>query len=254
VFTGDTGYLDTGGALGYSIHLGLRQTLWFVLANLAVVTLAVASWRRFRANLDLWIWTGAGIIAVAGGFRFFGHYYLQLVPPLALLATGPIVHASRRTLAVVAVVVAVPIAFFVQKAITSHLSRTEVVARDLGAYVRRTVPDNQPILVWGHLPEVYWQSGRRPATRFATTGFLTGQSGGRPPSLTGMQYAAPGAWSDFEADLRSHPPALVLDLAPANVRNSRYENRDRFPRFYRYLDRHYRPVAHVDGVVAYVPR
>jgi hypothetical protein len=128
------------------------------------------------------------------------------------------------------------------------------VARDVSAFVRRTVPENQPILVWGHLPEVYWQSDRPPATRFATTGFLTGQSGGRPPSLTGMQYAAPGAWSDFEADLRSHPPALILDLAPANVRNSRYENRRRFPRFYHYLDRHYRPVAHVDGVVAYVPR
>ncbi len=69
-----------------------------------------------------------------------------------------------------------------------------------------------------------------------------------------MQYAAPGAWSDFETDLRSHPPALVLDLAPANVRNARYENRARFPRFYRYLDHHYRPIAHVDGVVAYVPR
>jgi Dolichyl-phosphate-mannose-protein mannosyltransferase len=254
VFTGDTGYLDTGGAVGYSVHLGLRQTLWFVLGNIAVVSLAVVSLRRHRANLDLWLWTGAGIIAVASGFRFFGHYYLQLVPPLALLATGPIVNASKRALAVVAVVVAVPVAFFAQKALASHLSRTEVVARDLSAYVRRTVPENRRILIWGHLPEVYWQADRPPATRFATTGFLTGQSGGRPPSLTGMQYAAPGAWTDFEADLRAHPPALVLDLAPANVRNARYESQARFPRFGRYLRSHYREIARVDGVVAYVPR
>ena len=254
VFTGDTGYLDTGGAIGYSVHLGLRQTLWFVLANLAVVSLAVVSWRRIRANLDLWLWTAAGVVAVASGFRFFGHYYLQLVPPLALLATGPIVNASKRTLAVIAVVVAVPVGFFAQKALTSHLSRTEVVARDVSAYVRRTVPENGRILIWGHLPEVYWQTDRRPATRFATTGFLTGQSGGRPPSLTGMQYAAPGAWTDFEADLRAHPPALVLDLAPADVRNARYESQARFPRFGRYLRSHYRAVARVDGVVAYVPR
>jgi HAMP domain-containing protein len=254
VFTGDTGYLDTGGAFGYSVHLGLRQTLWFVLGNLAVVALAVASWRRFRANLDLWLWTAAGMVAVVSGFRFFGHYYLQLLPPLVLLATGPIVNASKRTLAVVAVVVAVPVVFFVQKALASQLSRTEAVARDLSAYVRRTVPQNQRILVWGHLPEVYWQSDRPPATRFATTGFLTGQSGGRPASLTGMQLAAPGAWTDFDADLRAHPPALVLDLAPANVRNSRYESQARFPRFGRYLQRHYREIARVDGVVAYVPR
>lgn len=254
VFTGDTGYLDTGGAFGYSVHLGLRQTLWFGLGNLAVVTLAVASWRRFRANLDLWLWTAAGVVAVVSGFRFFGHYYLQLLPPLALLATGPIVNASKRTLAVVAVVVAVPVVFFVQKALASHLSRTEVVARDLSAYVRRTVPENQRILVWGHLPEVYWQADRPSATRFATTGFLTGQSGGRPASLTGMRLAAPGAWTDFEADLRAHPPALVLDLAPADVRNSRYESQARFPRFGRYLQRHYREIARVDGVVAYLRR
>jgi hypothetical protein len=254
VFTGDTGYLDGGGALGYSVHLGLRQTLWFVLANVAVVTLAVLSLRRFRVNVDLWLWTAGGVIAVASGFRFFGHYYLQLGPPLALLATGPLVNASKRTLAVVAVVVAVPIAFFVHKALASPLSRTEVVARDLAAYVRRTVPANGRLLIWGHLPEVYWQADRLPATRFATTGFLTGQSGGRPPSLTGMQYAAPGAWTDFESDLRSHPPALVLDLAPADVRNARYESQARFPRFGRFLHRHYREIARVDGVVAYVPR
>jgi len=218
------------------------------------VSLAVVAWRRFRGNLDLWLWTAAGVVAVVSGFRFFGHYYLQLVPPLVLLATGPIVNASKRTLAVIAVVVAVPVGFFAQKALTSHLSRTEVVARDVSAYVRRTVPENGRILVWGHLPEVYWQTHRRPATRFATTGFLTGQSGGRPPSLTGMQYAAPGAWTDFEADLRAHPPALVLDLAPADVRNARYESQARFPRFGRYLRSHYRVVARVDGVVAYVPR
>jgi hypothetical protein len=254
VFTGDTGYLDTGGAVGYSVHLGLRQTLWFVLANIALVGLAAAAWRKVRANLDLWLWTLGGIVAVVSGFRFFGHYYLQLLPPLALLATGPIVNASRRTLAVLAVVVAVPVGFFAQKALASHLSRTEIVVRDLNAYVRRTVPDTRPILIWGHLPEVYWQTDHPPATRFATTGFLTGQSGGRPPSLTGMDLAAPGAWADFEADLRAHPPALVLDVAPANVRNSRYESQARFPRFGQYLRRHYRPVARVDGVVAYIPR
>jgi dolichyl-phosphate-mannose-protein mannosyltransferase len=254
VFTGDTGYLDTGGALGYSVHLGLRQTLWFVLANLAVVALAVVSLRRFRANLDLWLWTAVGVVAVASGFRFFGHYYLQVVPPLALLATGPIVNASKRTFAVIAIAVAVPVGFFVHKALTSHPSRTEVIARDLSAYVRRTVPQNARLLIWGHLPEVYWQADRPPATRFATTGFLTGQSGGRPPSLTGMQYAAPGAWTDFEADLRAHPPALVFDLAPADVRNARYESQARFPRFGRYLRAHYREVTRVDGVVAYVPR
>ena len=254
VFTGNGGYLSLGGATGYVIHLGLRQTLWFALANVALVGLAVAAFRHRRADIDLWLWVASAVLAVATGLRFFGHYYLQLLPPLALLATRPLLHASRRALAAVAVVIAVPVGFFVHQALSSHRSRTELVTQDLVAYVRRTVAPNQRILVWGHLPEVYWQSGRAPATRFATTEFLTGQSGGRPPNLDGMQDAAPGAWADFEHDLRAHPPALVLDLAPANIRNARYESLARFPRFGDYLRRHDRVVAIIDNVVAYAPR
>jgi Dolichyl-phosphate-mannose-protein mannosyltransferase len=251
VFTGNGGYLGVGGALGYVVHRGLVQTLWFVLANIGLVVLALVATRAGREDVDLWLWVGAGVLAVATGLRFFGHYYLQLLPPLALLATRPIVHASRRVLAAVAVVVAVPVGFFVHQAFAMPRSHTEQVTHDLVAYVRRTVPPDERIFVWGHLPEVYWQSGRRPATRFATTEFLTGLSGGRPNDLTGEQDAAPGAWADFDADLAAHPPALVLDLAPADVRGGRFEELSRFPRFGEYLAHHYRPVATIDGVVAY---
>ncbi len=254
VFTGNGGYLDVGGTLGFTLHRGLTQTLWFVLANLALVGLAVLAARRWRRDVDLWLWVGAAVVAVATGFRFFGHYYLQLLPPLSLLATGPLLRVSWRVLTAVAVIVAVPVAFFVEKSFATGPSHTDHVAADLATYVRRTVAPNDRILVWGHLPEVYWRSGRLPATRFATTEFLTGQSGGRPPSLAGMRDAAPDAWADFDADLRAHPPALVLDLAPANIRNARYEAIPRFPPFRDYLARRYRVIAHVDGVTAYAPR
>jgi Dolichyl-phosphate-mannose-protein mannosyltransferase len=251
VFTGNGGYLSTGGALGFIVHRALIQTLWFILANIALVTLAVLASRRWRTDLDLWLWVAAGALAVATGLRFFGHYYLQLLPPLALLATRPLVGASRRALAAAAIAVAVPIAFFAHQEIGRPPSRTEQVATALTRYVQRTVPPDGRILVWGHLPEVYWQSARPPATRFATTEFLTGESGGRPPSVAGMKYATPGAWADFEADLAAHPPELVLDLAPANIRGGHSEAIPRFPRFATYLARHYRPVGTLDGVVAY---
>jgi hypothetical protein len=254
VFTGNAGYLATGGSVGFTIHRGLVQTLWFVLANVALVGLAALAWRRRRLDVDLWLWAASAVVAVATGLRFFGHYYLQLLPPLALLATRPLVTASRRAWAATAVALAVPIAFFAHQQVGTRPSHTEVVAADLTRYVRRTVGPDDRILVWGHLPEVYWRSGRPPATRFETTEFLTGESGGRPPSVAGMRYAAPGAWPDFEADLRAHPPVLVLDLAPANVRNGRYEAIARFPRFGRFLARRYRPVATIDGVEAYTRR
>ena len=101
---------------------------------------------------------------------------------------------------------------------------------------------------------MYWKSDRPPATRFETTGFLTGLSGGRPPSRVGMQYAAPEAWDDFDADLRTHPPELIFNLSPADIRNAKYFPPAKFPRFGNYLARDYRQVATVDGVPVYAPR
>jgi hypothetical protein len=44
--------------------------------------------RRFPGGFDrsLWLWLLASAAGVSAGFHFYGHYFLQLVPPLALLA------------------------------------------------------------------------------------------------------------------------------------------------------------------------
>jgi hypothetical protein len=254
VFTSNDGYLGANGVLGYTLHRGLVQTTWFVLANVAIVALCVAAARRWRDDADLWLWVLAGVIAVASGLRFFGHYYLQLLPPLSLLATRPLARASTRALAAVAVAVVVPIAYLAVPAYKRDNSPTQRAGRALAAYARAHTRPGAHILVWGHLPEAYWRSDRPPATRFETTGFLTGLSGGRPPSRVGMQYAAPEAWDDFDADLRAHPPALIFDLSPADIRNAKYFPPAKFPRFGDYLRRGYERVATVDGVGVYAPR
>jgi len=254
VFTSNEGYLDANGVVGYVLHRGLVQTLWFLLANLAVVVLCVLAARRWRDDADLWLWVLAGAVAVASGLRFFGHYYLQLLPPLSLLATRPLLRAPARALAAVAVAVAVPIGYLAVPAYRRDDSPTQRAGRALAAYARAHTRPGASILVWGHLPEVYWRSDRRPATRFETTGFLTGLSGGRPPSRVGMQYAAPEAWDDFDADLRAHPPALIFDLSPADIRNAKYFPPEKFPRFGDYLSRDYHRIATVDGVAVYAPR
>jgi hypothetical protein len=254
VFTSNDQYVDVRGVVGFATGLFLRESMHFALAHAAVVVLAACAWRRRRDDADLWLWTAAGLLAVASGFRFFGHYYLQLLPPLCLLATRPLLGASKRALAAVAVVMLATAAWFAVAAFIQPQGKTERVAADLASYARAHVAPGRQILVWGHLPEVYWKSDRPTASRFATTGFLTGLSGGRPPSRVGMQYSTPEAWDDFEKDLRDHPPALIFDLAPADVRNASTAPPARFPRFGRFLDLHYRKVARVDSVAVYAPR
>src|SRR5262249_32583238 len=126
--------------------------------------------------------------------------------------------------------------------------------RPLADHVRKSTRPTDRIAIWGHYPEVYWASGRRPATRFIHTGFLTGASSARPIGAVTEQWAMPGAWEMFFDDLRRHPPRLFVDTAPAALRD--YENYPiaLYPRLRDYLAAHYREQARVDRVVVYVPR
>src|SRR5581483_5649372 len=101
---------------------------------------------------------------------------------------------------------------FVALAFVTHpriLHRYDRITAAIDASTR----PGERIFVWGQFPQLYWASGRQPATRFLTSGFLTNFSGGRSPSHIGPEYAVDGAWDDFSADLGAHPPALIIDAS-----------------------------------------
>ncbi|HEX2738736.1 MAG TPA: glycosyltransferase family 39 protein [Acidimicrobiia bacterium] len=251
VFTSNGGYLDVGGAFSYVLREGFANTLMFLVANAALFMLLPAAWRRRRENLDLWLWAASAAIGVSIGFRFFGHYYLQLLPPLSLLATGPLVRASRRLVTVAATLVALPLVWFGGAAVATAMVSTPASYHAISAYIDAHTKSADRIFVWGHYPEVYWSSDRIPASRFVTTGFLTGHSGGRPADQVGQDLAVPGAWKDFLDDMQVHPPALILDTSPANIRNAALYPPEAFPQFASYLYQNYDKVATVDYIDVY---
>jgi hypothetical protein len=258
VVTGNGNYLNVDGALGYVLHAAWHESFLFLIGHLGLIALLPWAWKHRRQDADLWLWLGSAVLAVATGLRFFGHYYLQLLPPLCLLATRAL--ATPRPLPRRAVVVAVTVAAFGSAlgfyvpAITAQDSSDAEIALNVASYVRTHTHPGDRVLVWGHAPEVYWLSDRRPATRFLTTGFVTGASGGRPPNHVGEQLAAPGAWDDFLADLAAHPPALVIDMSQANQRHAGAYAPEHFPQFRRYLfNGRWREVAAVAGAGIYAP-
>jgi len=252
--------------LGNGSYVGLDAASLYVGGMFALMTVAFAAcqapllfwlpsaWRdaeRRRAERDLWIWLASSCVAVAFGFHFFGHYYLQLLPPMVLLAAGSLARASelagRRTVAV-ALVGALGfslIGYWVQP--FGDEPRYESVSEYLVDHVR---PSDR-VLVWGQVPEIYWASGTRPATRFVTTGFLTGHWGGRPASPDTVDAATPGAWDLFFTDFAAHPPEYVLDTSPAAIRGSELYPISRFPELQRVIDRRYRFVETIDGISIY---
>ncbi len=253
VFTSNGSYLDASGVLGYALRLGYHQTLWFLFGSLALVLLTPLAWSHWREDLDLWLWLATGVIAVVAGLRFFGHYYLQLLPPLTLLGMRGLTAVPRLRRVPACLLVAIlalgPAAYFLGPAFTGHNSKDTRVALAVGAYVAAHTTAGQRVLVWGQAPEVYWSSDRRPAVRFATTGFVTGTSGGRPHDHVGERYAVPGAWKDFLDDLQHHPPVLIANMSTANQRQASHYPPSHYPQFARYLARGgWHRVATVDGV------
>jgi len=248
--TGNGGYASLRGSISATIGRGMAMSWAFVGLNLGLVALAAVAARRRIGTVDLWLWLAGGALAVVVGLRFFGHYYLQMLPPLALLGAGvvPDLTPKLRRLAVgfTAAAAAVMFAVAFLPADERGLLRYGAVA----AEVKRMTAPGETVFVWGEFPEIYWASGRDSATRFIHTGFITGQSGGRDDGVARPSDGLPGAWGLLDEDFRAHPAALIVDTSEANIRGSKYFPLERTSLWVR-IRNDYVLVTTVDGVRFY---
>jgi hypothetical protein len=234
--TGNASYLGASSLLGLGSRAGLSLAVYGV-SHLALVWLGGRAWSERHENLDLWLWLLSALVGVAIGQHFFGHYYLQVLPPLAAIAATQIDRISARwVLNATAAFTAI------------WLTACIIVPRpDLPPYVRlvaqidRLSDRDDPILVWGVFSEATWASSRPMASRFPHTNFVTGVDQGRPTE---------GALGELCADLAARPPTLIIDTSPANVRDSGKAPMLDVPEM-RAVLASYRAEANVDGIVIY---
>jgi hypothetical protein len=195
------------------------------------------------------VWLVSSVLAVAAGFQFYGHYYLQLLPPLVLLGVAALRHLPRlwKPAAVWTAVAAGAFLTWGFTVPTTELDHSRAVVSAIRAH---TTPSST-LLVWGMHPEHYWLARRTPASRFLTAGFLTNFSGGRGDSSAriGERYAVPGAWRAFSHEMARHPADLIVD----DSRGAAY-GPAHMPTLRALLAKDYRRVATVDGTVLYAHR
>ncbi len=217
-------------------------------------------WAGQRAGLTALIGlVVASAIGTAAGGRFYNHYYIQMIPALALLA-APYFAAlwtgatrARHWLLRPAVtywwlaltVVGFSISHWLWLAPLRPTSET-------GRYLAAHASPNDKLFVWGQAPRIYLESRLRPACRYVVTfplsGYVFGWNDQSILHLDTRKWIVPGAWQHLEEDFEKHPPAYIVDVqVPA--KNAHYPVRD-FPILARLLAEHYHAVARTaEGVI-----
>ncbi|MET9483942.1 glycosyltransferase family 39 protein [Streptomyces sp. NPDC006638] len=248
--TGSGSYATPTGSELHVLLRAVANTALLALGCLGLLPPLLRLARRAapRADVDLWLWLAASAVAVLTGFHFFGHYFLQLLPPLVLLATEGLHLLPRHRLTATLTTAACTCALFLAWGVLAPRPELAHAQRLADAVRARTAPAER-VLVWGIHPETYWFADRAPASRYLTAGLLTNYSGGRDGPRVGEAYAVAGAWPALTAELRAHPPALIVD----DSRGKPFAP-ERLPTLRRFLARHYEPLPdRVDGAVIYVP-
>jgi 4-amino-4-deoxy-L-arabinose transferase-like glycosyltransferase len=259
VVLGNGSYLGMKTLTGYVLLMFTVMTFAYAACNLPILWRVRAAWRARRAptrdddhDVDLWLWLLSAAVSVAVGLRFFGHYYMQVTPPLALLSAGAITRGGRslvRASTVVAIVIA---ALFAVTGFFLHPFGEEPSYESVSRYLATTANPTDQIYVWGSVPEIYWASGLKPATRFLTSSFLTGAYPGRPPDEANPGDDTKQAWADFYTDFLAHPPKYFVDTSPAKLRGQQYYPISKFPRLARIVHNQYRYALSIDEIAIYV--
>jgi hypothetical protein len=272
-------YAGAGVPLGFAtvrrgIVYGYPRLLLFVLATLPLWVAAAAAVReglrdaqRRPATLAALLWLAGSLGAACLGGRFYGHYFVPILPPLAWLAAGPLAgllaegaRGGRRALRAAAVLsLALPVAAFtvagwvrVARGDLDGL-RPEVAA--VAREVRQRTAPGERIFVWGYWPQLYFYAERPPATRFVYAQTLAGYVPGHPDSLDPAadtrHYVVQDHWRLWAEDMRRHPAELIVDTAPGAIHFwEKYPLAD-YPFLQEIVARRYRLEADVGGVLIY---
>lgn len=254
ILLGNGSYLDVGRSVWYVLGMLLAMTAGFVLLNLPITVPLWRAWRtRVTADLDLWWWLVSAAVSVLVGLRFFGHYYLQLLPPLSMLAGYVLASCSRRVIAAAVALSAAVAVACVGLSLTVKPFDEPVRYERAAQFIRANTGADDRVLVWGAMPEIYWASGRLPATRILNTHFLDNVwAASRAPNDTAsVEPPSPEAWTLFLDDLRARPPKFVVDTSTSGAREASLSPISKYPELARTVAANYHYRTTIDGITIY---
>lgn len=215
-----------------------------------------AAWRGAAAERRALLrWTLVSVIGAAAGGRFYPHYYIQVLPPLAVLAGAYYDQRLRHAGQVLPRWSSPALALrFAAVLVLASLTVQWVQLRSMNApapralWVKAQAAPGDRLFVWGQATQDYLDAGLLPASRYIATFPLTGYIfGQRLPGISTQDRIVPGSWDKLAADLTARPPAWIIDTQTAPGADYPVSA---FPAMASYLAAHYCPAASLpDGTV-----
>lgn len=213
-FEGDSILTGSPGTRLLMLLVGLRPA---ALALAVPLLLAVGGWRS--APLLLRLWLLAALVGVAGGGNFWRHYWIQIVPPLAMIAalrlkamieSGEI----RKLVRVIPLAAATAFSLWVTVPLL-FAGKEERVRTVLSGDALRMYDDDIVAYVTSHT-----ERGERVGILPLAGGSIQFLAE-RPPAFRYMWFgparSIPGAVAELRRVLVDEPPSLVVVLADPSV-------------------------------------
>ncbi len=234
-----------GGRMTLIFSLCCAPLLFGVVQSLRAATLWTG---REAERMALIVFLAVSAVGTAASGRFFDYYYIQLLPPLVLLAAPWFAAAwygdqrSPQAIWTLRGTVLCAAIFLV----VNFIEAPEPLGQGtVDQYIRRTSAAGDRLFVWGQYPKFYLHADLRPASRyiafFPLTGYIFGSPWNHDPAREDTQARVlPGAWARFEEDIARHPPRYIFDTEAAYY-PPKYPIAH-FVLLHRLLMEHYRPV------------
>ena len=211
-----------------------------------------------RRELDRLVagWLIVSLFAATVGGRFFGHYFYQVIAPLAVLAAPKALTlwTSRRRLILGAMVV--PAGLFLllgvfHQPVMAAVGHAEPDYPAMAAFLDANSRPEDRLLIWGNTPVLYFEAGRPLGCRFAFSNYQTGLSPATrsqsDPAADSSANIVPESWDMFENDMATRRPRLFVDTSPGNIGYYGKYPPAKYPRLKAILDRDYFSIGRVGG-------
>lgn len=211
------------------------------------------------AEYMLVFWGLASLAGVASGGRYFPHYFLQLLPALAVLTAVAVYHrlkdrdihpVGKPAMALAGALVLVSVATNGILFLAPGVAEQEVAAnvyeqqqwadasQQLGAYIEERTQADDTIFNFGRESQLYFYSDRQPAVRYFYDWALWYDENNLPATMTALRESMPVYIIDtaqrplFDDWRKVHPPEVEQFIS----QNYEYEGRIYFADVYRLRD------------------